>query len=151
MAAGVSLRAQRRNVYGATVERAAQVIPATGNVTLFTVAGGRVVVTYLIGEVTTVMSATATNAKLTSVSTAIGGAGTDICANTAVTSLAVGNEFSPTAIGSAAQTGAVVTQNNEIVIPAGIIRLTTDATNTGAMRWTLLYLPLDDGATVTAA
>jgi hypothetical protein len=38
---------------------------------------------------------------------------TDLCSNTAVTSLAVGNLFAPTAIGSAAQTGSGVSLNNE--------------------------------------
>lgn len=150
MASGISGRAQRRNAYGITIERATAVLPATGNQTLFTVAGGRIILTFMIGEVTTVMTATATNLKLTSVGT-VSAAATDMCSNTAVTSLAVGNQFSPVAVGSAAQVGAVVTQNNELIIPAGIIRATTDATNTGAMRWTALYIPLDDGATLIAS
>lgn len=151
MASQINGRAVRSAVYGATVQRAAAVLPATGNQTLFNVTGGRILLTSLVGEVTTVASATATNLKLTSVSTAIGGAGTDICANAAITSAPVGTQFSPSVLGSAAQVGAAVTQNNEIVIPVGIVRLTSDATNTGAMRWTLTYIPLDDGAIVTAA
>ena len=150
MATGISGKAQRRNNYGVTVERAAQTVPATGNTTIFNVTGGRVILTYLIGEVTTVMSATATNLKISAVGT-VSTVSTDLCSNTAVTSLAVGNQFSPSAIGSAATVGSAVVQNNETVIPVGIIRITTDATNTGAMRWTLLYVPLDDGAVVTAA
>jgi hypothetical protein len=31
------------------------------------------------------------------------------------------------------------------------VRITTDATNTGAMKWSVTYIPLDDGAVVTAA
>jgi hypothetical protein len=151
MSAYYSGKARRESLYGVRVERSGAVLPATGNQTLFTIAGGRILLTGLVGEQTVVGSATATNLKLTSVSTAIGGAGTDICANTAVASLAVGTQYAPVAIGSAMQTGAVVTQNNELILPAGIIRATTDATNTGAIRWTLTYLPLDDGATVTAA
>lgn len=151
MASQIPGKALLLTTYGISVSRLAAVLPATGNQTLFTVGTGRILLTSLVGEVTTVASATVTNAKLTSVSTAIGGAGTDICSNTLVTSLAVGTQFSPIAIGSAAQTGAAVTQNNEIVIPPGIIRLTTDATNTGAMKWVLTYIPLDNGATVVAA
>jgi hypothetical protein len=136
----------RRNIYGIRVDRAAAVLPATGNQTLFTLTGGRAIVTGIFGEVTTVMSATVTNIKLTSVSTAIGGAGTDLATNVAITSAAVGTLYTPTTLGSAGQIGAAVVQQNETIVPPGIIRLTTDATNTGAMKWMILYIPLDDGA-----
>jgi hypothetical protein len=150
VSSNISGRAQRRNIYGLTIERAGAVLPATGNQTLFTITGGRIILTALIGEVSTVMSATATNLKLSAVGT-VSTVSTDLCSNTAVTSLAVGNQFSPFAIGSAAQTGSSVTMQNEEILPVGLIRATTDATNTGAMRWSLLYIPLDDGAFVTAA
>jgi hypothetical protein len=146
----ISGKAQLRNNFGKKIERAAQVLPATGNTTIFNVTGGRVIIVALVGEVTTVMSATATNLKLTAVGT-VSTVATDLCANTAVTSLAVGNLFAPTAIGSAAQTGSAVSLNNETAVPVGIIRITTDATNTGAMKWAITYVPLDDGAFVTAA
>lgn len=136
--------------YGTRVFRAGAVLPATGNQTIFNVVG-RVIVTNLIGEVTTVMSATATNLKATAVST-VGSIATDLCANAAVTSLAVGNLFGVSGIpATAATTGSAVQQNNEVIVQPGIIRITSDATNTGAMSWTLLYVPLDDGASVTAA
>lgn len=151
MVSGITGNTVRRAVYGITVERATAVLPATGNQTLFTVANGRILLTTCVGEVTTVASATVTNLKLTSVSTAIGGSGTDITANTLVTSLAVGTQWSVSTLGSAAQLGAVVTQTNELIIPPGIIRATTDATNTGAMRWTITYIPLDSGATLVAS
>lgn len=151
MASMIPGKAIRNAIYGIRVDRVAAVLPATGNSTLFTIAGGRIILTGIIGEVTTVASATATNIKLTSVSTAIGGAGTDLATNVAITSAAVGTLYSPTAIGAAGQIGATVTQNNEEILPIGLIRLTTDATNTGAMKWTVLYIPFDDGATVTAA
>lgn len=137
--------------YGMSANRAAAVLPATGNQTLFTVAGGRILLIGLLGEVTTVASATATNLKLTVVSTAVGGAGTDICANAAITSAPVGTLFAPTAVGAAAQVGSSVTQNNELYVPPGLIRLTSDATNTGAMRWQALWIPVDPGAVLAAA
>jgi hypothetical protein len=138
--------------YGQSVNRAAAVLPATGNQTLFNVTGGRVLVTGIVGEVTTVMSATVTNIKLTTVST-VGSVATDLCANTAVTSLAVGNLFSPGTLSAATAgvVGSAVIQPNELYVQPGIIRVTTDATNTGAMRWQVLYIPIDPGAAVTAA
>lgn len=136
--------------YGTMVNRAAAGLPATGNLTLFNVTGGRILLMGLIGRVTTVLGATVTNLKLTSVS-AVGAIATDLCANTVVTSLAVGNLFSPAAIGSVAQVGSAVSQNNETYVQPGLIRATTDATNTGAMDWTALYIPLDPGAVLAAA
>jgi len=142
-------KALRNAYYGPIVQRAAAVLPATGNQTLFTVTGGKVMVTSLIGEFTVAGSATVTNLKLTAVGP--NAQTTDICANALVTSVAVGTLFCPTTVGAAGQVGAAVTQNNEIVVNTGSIRATTDATNTGAVRWTLNYIPLDDGAAVTAA
>ncbi len=151
MSAGVAGKSLRNINYGARVFRAGATLPATGNQTIFNVTGGRVIITSLIGEVTTVMSATATNVKVTAVGTASGVA-TDMTANAAVTSLAVGNLYSISGVsGTAAAVGSSVQQNNEVIVPVGIIRATTDATNTGAMSWTVTYVPLDDGAAVTAA
>lgn len=145
--AGKSLRTL---IYGTRVFRAAAVLPATGNQTIFTV-NGRVILTGLIGEVTTVMTATATNLKATTVST-VGSVATDLCANTLVTSLAVGNLFGVSgAAATAATIGSSINQSNEQFVQPGIIRITTDATNTGAMTWTALYVPLDDGANIVAA
>lgn len=149
MATMVTGKAQLRNSYGIKVERAAAVLPATGAQTIFTVTG-RVIITTLIGEVTTVASATVTNLKIDAVGTA-SGVTTPLVANSLVTSLTVGNEFAFTSLGGAATIGAAVTQNNETIMPTGIIRITTDATNTGAMRWTCTYVPLDDGASVAFA
>ncbi len=150
MASQVSGRAIRNAYYGQPqLNRATAVLPATGNQTLFTITGGRVMITSLVGEFTVAASATATNLKLTAVGP--NAQTTDLCANVAVTSSAIGTLFCPTAIGAAGQVGAAVTQNNEIVLNAGSIRATTDATNTGSMKWTLNYIPLDDGAAVAVA
>jgi hypothetical protein len=148
MASQLAGKAIRNAVYGIKLERVAAVLPATGSQNLFTVAGGRILLTTFVAEVTTVMSATATNLKWTLVPTS-GITNVDLTANVLVTSLAVGNELALTVLGSAASSGAAVTQQNEIVITPGIIRATTDATNTGAVKYTITYIPLDDGANVT--
>jgi hypothetical protein len=145
--AGKSIRTMN---YGLRAFRAAAVLPATGNQTVFNISG-RVLVTTMIGEVTTAMSATVTNLKATAVST-VGSIATDLTANVAVTSLAVGNLYGISGIAAnAATVGSAVQQSNELVIQPGIIRITTDATNTGAMSWTITYVSLDDGAAITAA
>jgi hypothetical protein len=136
--------------YGMSANRATATLPATGNQTIFNVTGGRVLLLGLVGEVTVATGATATNLKITSVST-VGSIATDICANTAVTSLAVGNLLSPSTVGAAAQVGSAVSQNNELYVQPGVIRITTDATNTGSVRWQALWMPIDPGAALAAA
>jgi hypothetical protein len=34
------------------------------------------------------------------------------------------------------------------VVPAGVLRITTSATNLGATKWDIWYLPLDSGASI---
>jgi len=150
MATQISGKAQLRNSYGIKVERLAAVLPATAAQTIFTVTGGRILLTTLVGEVTTVCTATVTNLKIDAVGT-VSTVVTPLAINTLVTSLAVGNEFAFSALGAVATVGSAVTQNNETIIPPGIVRITTDATNTGAMKWLVTYIPLDDGATVAAS
>src|SRR3954469_25486123 len=70
------------------VRKTAATLPATGNQSIFTITGGRVLVKALIGEVTTVNSATATNLKVTSVPTV--GSAVDVAANLAVASFEAG-------------------------------------------------------------
>jgi hypothetical protein len=150
MATQIAGKAQLRNSYGIKVERTAAVLPATATATIFNVTGGRIILTTLVGEVTTVCSGTATNVTINSVGTA-SAVTTPLATASAVTSLAVGNEFAFSSLGGAATIGAAVTQNGEIIVPAAAIQIVTSATNTGAMRWTITYIPLDDGATVAAA
>lgn len=150
MASQVPGKAIRQNLYGTRVDRAAATIPATTSQTLFTVAGGRVLITTIIGEVTTVIQAQANAMKLQHAATA--GGTSDMCATVESNGKAVGALFGiPGAPASAATFGAAVPQTNELVVGPGSIQLNTAATNTGAMKWTLTYIPLDDGASVTAA
>lgn len=138
---------------GFRVSKTAAVLPATSTQNIFTIAGGRVLVTYLIGEVTTVCSATATNLKATSVPTV--GTAADIAANLAIASLELGTilvvEGDATAIIGVSAGFAPALNALPFVIPAGTLRIETSATNTGATKWDLWYFPLDDGASVVSA
>jgi len=149
MATMVSGKSHRELTQGFRVDRAAAVLPATTVQTIFTVTG-RVIITTLIGEVTTVCSATATNLKIDAVGTA-SGVTTALVVNSLVTSLTVGTQYCYTTLGGSASISAAVNQGNETIMPTGTIRITTDATNTGAMRWTCTYIPLDDGANIVFA
>ncbi|MET8766327.1 hypothetical protein [Streptomyces sp. NPDC004658] len=140
---------------GTKVDRATAALPQTTQSPIFTVAGGRVLVTGLVGEVTTVMGATATNLKVTANPTT--GSDVDLAANAAVTSKEVGSLITlPAASGSALVVkngggGGQFPAHNPYVVPVGTIDLVTDASDTGSVKWTLTYVPLDNGATVTAA
>lgn len=149
--AGKSVRALN---FGAKVDRATAVLPATAYGALFTIAGGRVLITGLVGELTVVASGTATTVKVTGTPTV--GTAVDWTAATAITSKEVGSQMTlPAASG-----GALVVQNggaggqiqasSPYVAAVGTIGITTSATNTGSAKWSVTYVPLDDGATVTA-
>lgn len=150
MASGIPAQQTRKLIYGIRVERATGALAQTGNLTLFTVTGGRVILTGLVGEVTTAIQAQANAVKLTSVSTT-GSIATDMCATVDVNGAAVGNLFGLTAPGTAATLGSIAGQPNETIMQPGIIRMNAAASNTGNMKWTVTYVPFDDGATLVAS
>lgn len=147
---------------GILVEKAAFTLPATTSTAIFTVTGGRVLITSMVGEVTTVLGATATNLNVTLDPTGAN-AVADLAAATVVTSDAVGTLYTvsgaPLDLLSAAAVGntqvpnyvAGPIVNRGFVVPAGSILLKTSATNTGATKWAVTYVPIDDGAAVAAA
>jgi len=151
MATGIPGRSARQLAFGTRVYRSAANLPQTTNAAIFTVSGGRVMITSLVGSVTTAIQNQANNTKLTTNSTT-GNITSDICANVDTANAAVGTLFGITGVRTdAAQLSGNAVQPNELVIQAGTIRLVCAASNTGQMDWTLTYIPLDDGASVTAA
>jgi hypothetical protein len=159
MASQVPGVALRLNVLGTKVSRTAAVLPATATTAYFTVAGGRVIITALLGQVTTVCSATATT-RASGTTPASGTASTtSIATATAVTSKEVGTGLTVLAASGVAGALVVGTNNSSalfltpqgVVVNTGTIDFTTSATNTGATKWDLFYIPLDDGATVVTA
>lgn len=156
MASGIPGRDLRKLLFGTKVEEPAAVLPATGTAHLFTVTGGRVIVTGLVGQCTTVCTSTATTVSVGHTPTSGTASTTALATATAVTSAEVGSLVSlpitkgallvNTVAGGAAQAPG----SGGYVIPPGTIDITTSATNTGAFKWTLTYVPLDDGATVVA-
>lgn len=143
----------RTLLYGQKVDRATATLPQTATGALFNVTGGRILLKSIVGEVTTILGATATNAKL--VSTPTTGTAVDLCAVLAIASKEVGTLFGITGLFSdalvGANAGASVAPRNGVVIPIGSIGLNTSANNTGSVKWSITYVPLDNGATVTAA
>lgn len=147
--AGTSLRLAN---YGTYVTRPAAALPATTSGNLFAVSGP-VLITSINGTVTTAIQNQACLIKLEAFLTSAAAA-TDMsnATGTDAANQGVGKLFGITGTPSAAGTfGYAISQNNEMIVNGpGFIRLNTSATNTGAMSWTLTYIPLTAGATVTA-
>lgn len=154
-----SSSAYRAMQLGIQVNRATATLPATAAQNIFTVTVGRVLLTSLLGEVTTIIQAQSTTVKLTSTPTT--GTAVDLTANTGdINALEVGGlitvtpALTLTPFGLAIQkqlAGAATLPAVRIVIPIGSLSYTTGATSTGSIKWTMTYIPLDDGATVVAA
>ena len=140
-------------VLGFRADKAAATLPASTNQTLFTIAGGRVAILGLLGEVTTIVQTQACNTKLVSAPTT--GTAVDLCAVLDISADEAGCLYGITGIfGDAmvgANAGATILPQRPVVVPVGVIRLNTAATNTGATKWTCWYLPLDEGATLVSA
>lgn len=132
------------------VTRPATTLPATTTKDLFTVSG-LVQIQNIIGVVTTVIQTQACNLKL---STYVGTTSTDICADLDISADAVGSRMSITgtyanAMINTAAGVPLAPQATAVVAHGGTIRITTSATNTGAIRWVIRYRPLEHGARIT--
>lgn len=143
----------RKSAFGLAVNKASATLPATTTQNLFVVTGGRILLTSIVGEVTTVIQTQANNTKLTAAPTV--GTAVDLCAVLDITADEVGCLYGITGIFAdalvGANAGATIAQQRPIVVPVGVIRLSCAATNTGATKWRMTYMPLDDGAAVASA
>jgi len=138
---------------GYHVARATDTLPQTTTEALFTVAGGRVEVTLLIGEVTTIIQNSDPVLSMTTAPTT--GSAVVLNSTVATTSLEVGGFIRVTGDGGAlvkSNAGAVLSSSvpSGFVVPAGDIVLDAGASKTGSVKWDLFYFPIDEGATVTA-
>lgn len=141
----------RSLVLGSRVEKATGTLAAATSA-LFTVSGGKVLVTSIVGEVTTAITV-ANSYKLQHNPTT--GTTKDLCAATDIgtTDTPAGNLLGFQGLtGDSILTGpgAVPTIKQSIVLTAGSIEQVSAGTD-GAITWVLTYVPLDDGASVTAA
>lgn len=148
----------RTILLGSKVDKATGVV-ANGTTSLFTISGGRVVLTSLIGRVTVAIGSTVSNCKLVYNPTAAG-TSFDLCTAVAITSDAVEQTYTIT--GDVETTGALlvagaVGQGNGVfskpyILQAGAIEQNLSADPVGGqITWSLTYLPYDDGASVAAA
>lgn len=141
----------RTILFGNRVEKSTGTLAAT-TISLFTVSGGKVLVTSIIGEVTTAITV-ANSYKLQHNPTV--GTTSDLCAATDIgtTDTPAGSllGFQGLAGDSIIQgPGKIATLKQPLVLTAGVIESVSAGTD-GVINWVLTYVPLDNGASVAAA
>jgi hypothetical protein len=153
--------------YGTLVTGGAKTLPASTTGHIFTVSGGRVIVTSLTGVITTVIQSQATTLSVGNTPTGGSASTASFCATLDLNGKAVGTSLAvPQAKASALMSsgadgtllwnstsgaqGVVIPNGGLLLVPAGTIDVTTVATSTGAVQWSVTYLPYDAGATITA-
>lgn len=143
----------RQTSLGILVDRATAALPQSVAAAIFTITGGRVLITSIIGEVTTVIQTQACNTKL--VANPDVGTSVDMCAVLSITADEVGCLYGITGVPADAMIGtnAGLTRvpDHGLVLNTGSIDLDCAASNTGSVKWTLTYVPIDNGAAVAAA
>lgn len=153
--------------YGVLVTGGAKTLPASGSGDIFTVSGGRVVITSITGVVTTAIQAqactvsvghkpTGGSSQVATLATATSVNGAVLATSTAVIPFTSGSPgalavIAPTSVVPGTDLGVVATSGGIALVPAGTVQITTSATNTGAITWSVSYVPYDSGATITAA
>lgn len=141
---------------GIKVSRATAALPAGVLGNIFTITGGRILVVALVGEVTTVIGGTAMTMTIgTAPTVGTGSASALGTASSALATAAVGTHLGINPGGAvvadvATQAGVSAPAAMFIADP-GSITITPSATNTGSVKWDLIYIPLDDNAAVAAA
>lgn len=143
-------KALRKLQYGIKVDKAAAALAAAAT-TLFTVSGGRVLMTGFIGTITAASGAnscTWAHAPTT-------GTAQPIAAALDINPALVGDNITITGIASAAATyNASATglpmMANPVILSIGNLQITPAAAD-GSMSWTMFYIPIDDGASVASA
>lgn len=139
---------------GIRVDRATATLPQTTASAIFNVETGNVLVMLILGEVTTIIQTQANATKLQANPDT--GTTTDLCGTLDITADEVGSLYTIT--GDAAtdamqrgESGSVPAQTTAVVVSPGTIDLNCAASNTGNVKWSIWYYPLEDGAYVEAA
>jgi hypothetical protein len=123
------------------------------DISLFTIAGGRVMVTSVIGEVT--VAVTAANASKLKLNPTVGAVDADLCATLDIgtTDSPVGQLFAITGVPGDAMisaAGLARVQNNYLILAEGVLEQESAGAD-GEITWTVTWLPYDTGATLVAA
>lgn len=137
------------------LERATAALPQTTAGALFRITGGKILVKGIYGEVTTVIQTQANNTKIIFNPSGTGSS-IDLCAVLDISAKAVGIILSIVGVLATAMKATsiwcVVPADNiaapGLVLGPGDIELSCAASNTGNVKWTLVYEAVDAGANV---
>lgn len=151
---GDGTNAATNGLLGKRIDRTTADVITSAAVPIFTVAGGRVLVTSITGKVTTIIGVGVTNAKFQFNPTT--GTTNDICANLDIDTDEAGALYSISGVASDAmlrsESGAIRNMSsNGLILDVGDVEFITSADRTGSISFQLWYIPLDNGATVVAA
>jgi hypothetical protein len=137
---------------GLRVDRASATLPQTAAAAIFNIVGGRVAMTAILGEVTVLLGAVG-NMSLESNPTV--GTTAALCAVLAAAALEEGTLLSIDGTKATAMlgvdAGGTAMQSKPVALPVGTLDLRLSASNVGECKWSIWYVPIDDGAYVTAA
>jgi hypothetical protein len=146
----------RVSEFGLQIIKGPLALPQNTTSTLATVTGGSVMVTSMMGLVTTVLGATATSLSLGTAPTIGTASSSGIASATAITSKEAGTWVTPIvnagtggALTVGTNGGAAVFLTTPFIVAAGTITWTTGASDTGQMKWYFTYVPLDIGASLS--
>ena len=140
---------------GVRVDRAAAALPGGTSGAIFTISNGVVLMTAILGEWVGAASG-ACNLKITANPTLATAVDTDLCAVAAVATCDIGSLLSidgtPANALLAPHVGAVELQTpTGIFLQEGTLDLDASTTITGNVKWSIWYIPAEEGAIVTAA
>ena len=139
---------------GVRVQRVTYQLAVTAGLAMFSVAGGRILLTSIIGEITEIVNALC-NVSLRANPTT--GTTNVLCARLNVDTYAVGDAVTITGVPTdamipAAGSSALPMMTLPVMIPIGDIEIVSSAApGTGQIQFTLWYKPLDDAGYVVAA
>ncbi len=143
-----------RRQLGQTTERATETLIGDTH-DIFTITGGRILVTQILGQVT-IAVATASSIQLIANPAAALGTTRAMCALLLVNGYQVGDLLGITGVNTdpmipPAASGTVEAQTMGVIVQIGAIELLCNLIGAGSIRWTLKWVPIDEGAAVVAA
>ena len=147
---------QGKRLLGQKVERALAALPQTAALAIFTITGGRIMLTSLIGEVTTLVGAVANVTRYTIIP-AGPLAEQNLCAAvTDINALALGSYMGLSGVPTdplMTGLGIIPGMTMPLFLSIGTIYIRCAGSDggTGRVKYSLRYIPYDDAASVAAA
>jgi len=137
---------------GIRVDRATATLPQTTAAAIFNVLVGRVAMTAILGEVTTVLGLVGNMSIEANPTT---GTTAALCAVVAAGAFEEGTLLSIDGTKATAMlgvnAGGTAMQSKPVALPVGTLDLRLSLSSTGSVKWSLWYVPIDEGAYVTVA